>query len=475
MFRKIKNFFSINNNPLKKGKFLALYKENKNLISRIIFTLFIIVLIRFLCHLTVPGITVNKNTTDNPNNFLYLISLLGGGTIGRFSIIALGVSPYITASIIVQLLSTDVIPIMSRWAKSGEKGRKKLDRLNRIFTIPFAIMQGIATIFTMEKQNIITPSWVNPPAGGANAVFYYFLVSMVLVAGTMFMLWIGDQITKKGIGNGISVIIAAGIVARLPFSIKSTYNHFLGNNVDPSIFFNNFLWFLIYMITFLCVIFFVVVLNETQRRIPIQQTGSGLAKQSQDKTFLPLRLNCAGVIPVIFASALITAPITISQIIVLSNPTSSFVWFVNKYMSFNTYYGVGLYAILIILFAFLYSQVQINPEKVAENFKKSGKFIPGIPPGIATEKYLTNVVNRLSFFGSFGLAFVAVLPYIVAIQTKLPSSLAMGGTGLIIMVSVCLQTIRQVKGRLIQQKFALYKNFTNNSSLLSDKKNPYLW
>ncbi len=445
--------------------------RNKNLIYRILFTLLIILFIRLMSHLTVPGIIVNSSSVSNDSNeFLNLISMLGGGTIGKFSIIALGVSPYITASIIVQLLSTDVIPILTRWSKSGEKGRKKLDTLTRLLTIPFAVMQGTATIFTMAKEGLITPKWENLPIGGGTIIFYYMLVPSILLGGTMFMLWLGDQITRKGIGNGVSIIIFAGIVAKLPFSIKTTFNFWLGNQADPNLFFEGLLKFIIYMIMFMFVIFFVVLLNETERKIPIRQTGSGLSTTSKDNTFLPLKLNCSGVIPVIFASALISAPITISQIIAIKNSSSGFVTFVNSYLSFSSWSGIIIYAILVILFTFLYSQVQINPNKIAENFQKSGKFIPGIKPGYETEKYLTNVINRLSVLGSISLATIAVLPYIISKLTKLPSSLAMGGTGLIIMVSVSLQTIRQIKGRLVQQHFAAYKRKDANLS-----NNPFLW
>lgn len=457
------------------------FTHNKNLLWRILFTLLIILFIRFMSHLTVPGVTVKSGSGIGNNEFLNLISMLGGGTIGKFSIVALGVSPYITASIIVQLLSTDVVPVLSRWSKSGEKGRKKLDRLTRILTIPFALMQGTATIFTMTKEGIIEPKWANSPEGAGSATFYYILVPCVLLAGNMFMLWLGDQITKKGIGNGISVIIFAGIVARLPFSIKTTYNFWLGSHVDASEFFSGLLKFIIYMIMFLFVILFVVVLNETERHIPVRQTGSGLSTLENDNTFMPLKLNSAGVIPVIFASALISAPMTISQIIQINHPTNGFVHFVNSYLSFTSWSGIIFYAVLVILFSFLYAQVQINPQKIAENFQKSGKFIPGIKPGRDTERYLSNVLNRLSTAGSIALSFIAILPYVISKLTSLPSSLAIGGTGLIIMVTVSLQTIRQIKGRLVQQNFAAYKikkqNQEGNTSLSSSRNdsNPFLW
>ncbi|WP_408020249.1 preprotein translocase subunit SecY [Spiroplasma chrysopicola] len=453
----------------------SFFVKNKDLIKRILFTIMVLVIIRLGSYLTVPGVQVSDNFNSNAESeqFFALISMLGGGTLGQFSILALGVSPYITASIIVQLLSTDVIPPLSRWAKSGEKGRKKLDRLTKWLTIPFAIMQGIATIFTMANQGLITPKWTSSDFGTGSPIFYYILIPCALIAGTMLMLWMADQITIKGIGNGVSLIIFAGIVAKLPENLVTTFKFWISGQEDINLLFDGILKFLGYVIMFLLVILFVVMLNESERKLPIQQTGSGLSAGGQEETkpFLPLKINSAGVIPVIFASALISAPITVAQIISVNNPTNGFVWFSNNYLSFNTWPGIIIYAVLTILFTFLYSQVQMNPEKIAENFQKAGTFIPGVRPGKETEKYIKGTINRLSILGSIFLAGIAVLPYIISKLTSLPSALAIGGTGLIIMVSVALETVRQVKGRITQQAFIDKKA----ENIINDKNDSYLW
>lgn len=437
--------------------------KHKDLLKRVLITLFILLLIRVGSYVTVPGIQVSKNFSSQASgtDFFNLLSLLGGGTIGKFSILALGVSPYITASIIVQLLSTDVVPSMTRWAKSGEKGRKKLDRVTKYLTVPFALMQGIATIFTLKASGAITPKWDSLASGAGPGYFYYLLVPVSLLAGTFLMLWLSDQITTKGVGNGVSIIIFAGIVSRLPFSFKSTFQHWITGAETGTPLVNGIMLFTIYCFFFLLLILFTIVLNESERRIPIQQTGSGLAnRQEQKKPYLPLKVNCAGVIPVIFSSALLSAPITVSQIIQYSNPSNPFVVFVKNYLSFQSWSGIAIYGVLTILFTFLYSQVQINPDKISENFQKSGTFIPGVAPGKETAQYLRATVNRLSILGSVALALIAVCPYIIAKATSLPRQLAIGGTGLIIMVSVSLQTIRQFKGRLIQQTFVNKKKQT---------------
>ncbi|AJK51717.1 preprotein translocase subunit SecY [Mycoplasma capricolum] len=459
-------------NPFK-SSFLT---KNKDLIYRILFTLLALIIIRLGVYITVPGVTLDKRfATDSSRiQFFQLLSTLGGGSIGRFSILALGVSPYIAASIIVQLLSTDIIPVLTRWSKSGERGRKKLDKLTKIIMIPFALMQAEATIFTLSSQGLIIPGWDNTNAI-ANSAFYYILIPLVMLGGSFFMLWIADQITIKGIGNGISIVIFIGIIISMPSNLKSTFEYWVSNSgEEANIFFSGLLNFMIYISVFLLVILSVVIMNEAERKIPIQQTGSGLTDSSEHTPYLPLKLNNAGVIPVIFASAIISTPITISQIIEAVNPDSGFVIFTRDYLSFNTWWGISIFGILIVLFTFLYSQVQINPEKIAENFQKSGTFIPGIKPGKDTTKYLTGIINRLSVVGSVFLAIIALLPYVISKLTQLPSNLAIGGTGLIICISVAIQTVQQLKGRIIQQNFIEKKKekFTNN---INKNKTSHIW
>ncbi|ALD66828.1 preprotein translocase subunit SecY [Spiroplasma cantharicola] len=439
-------------NEFAKGGFFV---RNKDLVKRIVFTLIVLIIIRMGTLLTVPGVQISPNFKESVGNqdFFQLLSTLGGGSIGQFSILALGVSPYITASIIVQLLSTDVIPVLTRWSKSGERGRRKLDRLTKVLAIPFALMQSVATIFTLTSQGLIEAKWGTNATGTGPAWFYYILVPTVMLGGTFLMLWISDQITIKGIGNGVSIIIFTGIVSQMPNNFTNTFKFWVEVKGESTILFDGLLKFLIYIISFLLVIFVVVLMNEAERKIPIQQTGAGLVDTKDHTPYLPLKLNNAGVIPVIFASAIISTPMTVAQIIAATNPNNGFVLFTQNYLSFGTWWGIAIYGILTVLFTFLYAQVQINPEKITENFKKSGTFIPGVKPGKETEKFLSGVINRLSIIGALFLAGIAVLPYIISKITALPSHLAIGGTGLIIVISVAIQTVQQLKGRLIQQSF----------------------
>lgn len=456
-------------NEFAKGNFFI---RNKDLIKRIVFTLIVLVIIRAGTLLTVPGIDLSSNFKTGVDNqeFFQLLATLGGGTIGQFSILALGVSPYITASIIVQLLSTDVIPVLTRWNKSGERGRRKLDKLTKVLTVPFAIMQSIATIFTLSSSGLISPKWGTSAAGSGPAWFYYILVPTVMLGGTFLMLWIADQITIRGIGNGVSIIIFTGIVSSMPNNFISTFKFWIKNGEDSTILFDGVLKFLIYIVAFVFVIFIVVLMNEAERKVPIQQTGSGLVDARDHTPYLPLKLNNAGVIPVIFASAIISTPMTIAQIVGDDSPFSQFT---KNYLSFSTWWGIGIYGVLTVMFTFLYAQVQINPEKIAEDFKKSGTFIPGIKPGKDTEKFLQGTINRLSVMGSIFLAGIAVLPYIISKVTNLPSSLAIGGTGLIIIISVAIQTVQQFKGRLIQQSFIDKKQ--EKFSDVKENTNSHIW
>jgi len=473
--------------PVKKSKKTGdlektnFFIKNKDLLLRIVFTLGVLIIIRAGMFLTVPGVRINKDVLAGVENqdFFQLMTTLGGGSIGKFSILALGVSPYITSSIIVQLLSTDVIPVLTRWSKSGERGRRKLERLNKILMIPFAIMQAEATVFTLVNMvdssgnPPISLAW-NDPNTIAGAGFYYVLVPLIMLAGSYLMLWLSDEITTRGIGNGISIVIFLGIVANMPLNFKSSFEFFIFGDEAANYLFDGIIRFTIYVLAFLLVIFFLVVMNEAERKIPIQQTGSGLVDSKEHTPYLPLKLNNAGVIPVIFASAIISTPITIAQIVRSSNPTSGFVWFCDNILSFGSWWGILIYAVLTILFTFLYAQVQINPEKIAENFKKNGTFIPGIKPGKDTEKFLAGTVARLSVIGSLSLAIIAVLPYMISKWTGLPSQFAIGGTGLIIVISVAIQTIQQVKGRLIQQSFLEKKKARFTEELVSESDS-HIW
>lgn len=430
--------------------FLQKCRNYDDLLKRLLITFFILFLFRLCLYIRMPGIEFDKSTKDlQASPFFNLISLIGGGLFEHFSILALGVSPYITASIIVQLLSNDLIPVLTRWQKSGEKERRKLEVLTRIITIPFAIVQGLAMIFSFKNYGV-TLKWDKVSSLDNPVWFYYLLVPLLLVVGTLFTLWIADQITEKGIGNGVSLIIATGILARIPSEIKITYS-----TLSSDLF-----KFFFYLLLFLFIMILIIIFNNSERRIPIQQTGGGLV-EAKKLNYLPFKVNSAGVIPVIFSSALITAPMTISAFVKNAKPENAFSKFIDNYFAMTNWIGILIFTILTIAFTFIYAQIQINPFQLAENFRKSGTYLVGVRPGKMTEVYVSRLITRISVFGALFLAFVSALPLIftkVFAESIFGTNTAniglkIGGTGLIIVVGVLIDFYKQIRARVVQHRF----------------------
>jgi preprotein translocase subunit SecY len=424
--------------------FIDLFK-NKEIRGKIYFTLGMLFVFKFGSTIPVPGIDATQITSAVENNsILGIMNMLGGGSLQQMSVFALGVSPYITASIIIQLLSMDVIPALTELTKSGQQGRKKMDKVTRYVTIVLAYVQAFSMVMMFDRSYGILEN-------GNTGTYLY--VATILTAGTMFLLWIGDRITAKGIGNGISFIIFAGIVARMPFTFSSVYN-VLVDTSSQSAMMSGLISFGLYIIMYIVIILLVVFMQLAIRKIPIQYTSSGSMKRTNDRTYLPLKINSASVIPVIFAQAIITAP----QIVVsFVNPT-----LYNKmqsWLSLTSPIGLLLYVVLIILFTFFYTNLQVDPQKISDNLNKSGSYIPGVRPGKETAEYLSTVLNRITVLGALFLTVIAVLPYLLAMFTNIGTSAALGGTGIIIVVGVAMETIKQLKGQLTQK--AKYTGFVS--------------
>jgi preprotein translocase subunit SecY len=402
--------------------------------------------------ITVPGVTV-QDVDFQTNNALSLLNLLGGGALQSFSVFALGVSPYITSSIIVQLLGMDVLPALTELSKQGQTGRKKMEMTTRYLTLLLGAVQAYGIVRTMETSSFITL---------ADTSFYsYAYIVTVLVAGGMLVMWLGDQITTKGIGNGISVIIFAGIVRSLPLQIQGAYERWVALTIglDVSVLLQGIFQFSIYVLSFILIIAFVTFIESSKRKIPVQNAGKSGSAQYSKASFLPMKINSAGVIPVIFASSIMLAPSVIVSFISGANPNADWLdifnssatvtmpWFNEQTFEFP--WGLIIYLVLTVLFTFFYSNLQINPQRMAENFQKNGSYIPGIRPGIETERYVTKVLNRVTVLGASALAFIAALPIVLVLLQVVPDqSLALGGTGLIIVVGVALEINNQIDGLL---------------------------
>ena len=418
--------------------------KSKELRKRIIFTLFILIIYRIGASITIPGVTLNSANASS-NGIISSLGLLGGGGLRLYSIFALGVSPYITASIIVQLLSNNVIPYLTNLSKSGEKGRKKLDIINRYLTIILALLQGVGITALMLSTHIISFS---------NTAVGYVFCLLLLLGGVFFALWLGDQINEKGVGNGISMIILSGVVANIPWNFYNIFKGFLGNSQIITATFVGILESIMMIVFYLLLLFLITFVSQSSQNIPIQNIGSGLVKKGQNQnSYVLLRLTVAGVIPIIFATALVSIPTTVAKFI-----NNSTLTIIIGYI-FDRHYPTALicYFILVCLFCFFYSKVTINPERFAENLQKNGSFIPGIQPGFETARYMSKSINSLNFYGALFLGILAVIPYLLLIIFHLPANYGIGGSGMLIFIMVTIDLFSQIKARLQQIRYRQLK------------------
>lgn len=438
--------------------------KNKEIMNRIMFTILILFIFRIGSQITVPGVepTENLNSYLQGNNALSLMNLLGGGTLQTFSIFALGVSPYITAQIIVSLLATDVLPALTELKRQGQYGRKKMELATRYLTLMLGAVQAYGIIQTMRSSGTELIQFTME----ANWLTYVYIV-VVMLAGSMLVMWLGDQISVKGIGNGISMIIFAGIVSSLPSQMITAYGVWVQEAMGRGTELNGILQFLLYVFAYLLIIAFVTFIELSKRKIPVQHSGkSGGQTQSMAKaSFLPIKINSAGVIPVIFASSILMAPSVIAAFIDPSSSTAGWTnifnisalyemtWFDGS--SWYMPWGLIIYIVLIVAFTFFYANIQINPQQLAENFQKNGSYIPGIRPGNETERYVRKVLNRVTVLGALSLVFIASLPPILTMTGVFGqnSNLALGGTGMIIVVGVALELNNQIDGLLAGKSF----------------------
>lgn len=418
---------------------------NKDIRKRILFTLFAFLVYRLGSAITVPDVNTADLINGMQDNSLFaMLNLLGGGGLEQFSVFALGVTPYITASIILQLLSMDIVPSLTELSKSGAQGRKKIDQYTRYLAVVFAFVQSFSLVYGFSK------TYTTLIVGGVT-ISKVLYISTIFTAGSLFLVWIGDQISLKGIGNGISMVIMAGIVGRMPRQITSAWKTLMGSGSTVK---NGTALFVAYILVYLLIIIFVTLINTAERRIPIQYTSSSieLSKRSESN-YLPLKVNSASVIPVIFASSLMMAPLQVATFL----DKTEFVKATQKWLGLSTWYSLAIYVVLIIFFTFFYTKMQVDPEKLAENLGKSGAYIPSVRPGTETKNYVNHVLTRITVLGSLALAFISVIPHAMPlIWPELPSSMALDGTGMIIVVGVAIETVRQVQGLITQKSYKKY-------------------
>ena len=420
--------------------------QMKDIRKRLLFTLSILIIFRIGSQVTVPGVNAGAIQTFATTGIFGLLNTFSGGALSNFSLFSMGVSPYITASIVVQLLQMDILPTFVEWSKQGEVGRRKLNSATRYLTIVIGFFQAYAISFGFNV-------WSNYGLINNPGVKTFLMIALVLTAGSMFLTWLGDMITVKGIGNGVSVLIFAGIVARMPHDIYEFYVNQIQGRTDTDLY--RAIGFTVALVVaIILVVMLVVYIEQAQRRLPISY--SKRATGSSETSWLPLKINSAGVIPVIFASSFMTLPSTILSLYAKDHSESGWYQLATNIFDFSKPAGATLYTVLIVVFTFFYAFVQVNPEKVAENLQKSSGYILSVRPGKDTEQFVSGTLLRLSTVGALYLGGISILPMVASALWKLPRGLMLGGTNLLIVVGVALELSRQIEGRTIKRK---YKGF----------------
>ena len=402
--------------------------SNKDLRVRILFTLGVLFIFALGNSITVPGMKVISDDIG----FLELFNAMSGGGLKQFSVFALGVMPYITASIIIQILQMDIIPFFTELKEMGEEGRRKIAKITRYAGLAIAFVQGF--FYPMMFF------------GKTEEPIFYFKVAIILTAGTAFLLWLGDQITEKGIGNGVSLLIMAGIVNTLPNMFVSAFTSLVPDASNTLI---GWLSFGAFVLLYLAIIVGVIFVQEAERRIPIQYSNRSAGSYGGQQTFLPLRLNSAGVMPVIIASVIMGIP----SMIALAVKNESVKLFLNSYLSTNTTVGFIIYIALVIAFTYIYTFLTINPEELSKNLNKNGGYIPGIRPGSETKKYISMVLGRITFMGAIFIAIIAALPTVFTTLTGLSNTIKLGGTSILIAVGVVLETYKQLESSVASRNY----------------------
>ena len=402
--------------------------SNKDLRARILFTLGVLFIFALGNSITIPGM----NVITGDIGFLELFNAMSGGGLKQFSIFALGVMPYITASIIIQILQMDIIPYFKELKEMGEEGRRKIAKITRYSGLAIAFIQG----FFYPMMFL----------GKTQEPMMYFKIAIILTAGTAFLLWLGDEITNKGIGNGVSLIIMAGIVNTLPSMFVTAFQSLIPNANNEVL-----AWakFIIFILLYVFIVVGVIWVEQAERRIPIQYSNRSSSSYGGQQTFLPLKLNSANVMPVIIASVIMGIPSILAYFI----KNAKVISFLNNYLSTSKPVGFVIYIILIIVFTYIYTFLTINPEELSKNLNKNGGYIPGIRPGTETKKYISKVLGRITFMGALFIALLAAIPTIFTALTGLPETIKLGGTSMLIAVGVLLETYKQLESSVASRNY----------------------
>ncbi|WP_293695844.1 preprotein translocase subunit SecY [uncultured Phascolarctobacterium sp.] len=398
--------------------------------QKVLFTLAMFIVFRAGTHIPVPG--VNASVIEQlfrSGNLFGLLDMFSGGALSKFSIFAMSITPYINASIILQLLKV-VVPTLEQWSKEGEEGFKKTTKLTRMLTVALAFIQACGMAYGLKMA-------INNPG-----IFSILLIAITLTAGTVFLMWIGEQITARGVGNGISLIIFAGIVSRLPDGLKVIFQYLQAGTVSL-------LNVILFAAIALAMVVFVIIISEGIRKIPVQYAKRVVGKKAYGghTSYIPLKVNQAGVIPIIFASSVLMFPVTIAQFVDVP-----LVKAMGKLFQWGSPLQTTLYVLMILFFTYFYTAVSLNIGDLSDNIKKNGGFIPGLRPGNPTTEYLDKVMSRITLAGAIFLSLIALMPHVIGWVTRI-EGVYFGGTALLIVVGVALQTMKQIESMVLMRHY----------------------
>ena len=418
----------------------------EDLRKRILFTLGLVLVYRIGSYVVLPGVDPSQLDVfrgQGDSGLLGLLNMFSGGAFSNASIFALGIMPYITASIVIQLFVM-VIPYFQKMQRDGESGRRKMNQITRLLTVVITGFQAPAYITNMVHQLNASPTALHPFDGSGPSTFFWFSSIIILICGTLFVMWMGERITDKGVGNGISLLIMVGIIARLPFALAAEFMARLTES-------GGLVMLLFEIVVLLAVILLVILLVQGTRRIPVQYAKRivGNKQYGGVRQYIPIKVNAAGVMPIIFAQAIMFIPITFMG---FSNEGAS--KFAMAFADYNGFWYNLVFAILVIVFTYFYTAIAINPNQMADDMKKNGGFIPGVKPGKKTAEYLEEILSKVTLPGSFFLAIVAILPAIIrlfGVNTQFAQFY--GGTSLLILVGVILDTLQQIESHLLMRHY----------------------
>jgi len=426
--------------------------SNKKVMLRLLFTLSILLAVRFLSYITIPLFDTDQITRfiNSSGSFIAILNNFSGQALERFSILALGISPYITASIAIQLLQM-VIPSFKEWSEQGETGKRRLNQVTRYIAVGLAFIQGFALILGISVNgSVFIPSIEASVITDFRFVFYIYM-ALVIAGGTAISIFFADLITKKGIGNGTSILIVAGIVTSLPSMWTTLWSKYIESPVNDT--FLNYVWFILIILIYVGVLLGVVYMQAATRKIPVQYAN----RQGKSDSNIPMKINSSGVIPVIFAQTILSIPLTI---VGLSGTTSSggIVGWIQAIFGYQEPIGFILYVLLIVVFSFFYAFLMVNPNKIAENLSKGNAYIPGVRPGEDTKDYVAKLLFKITVIGTAYLVILAIMPILTSIvfgfNATEASVITLGGTSLLIIVGVAVQTTEQLETDAKQETYA---------------------